>query len=84
MTRIGGKGSALRGLAYAVLGLGLVLYLGPFLIQLALLHLRRGEQHPLLETDIETGCALSGPPMRPILAGSTILPEQIAPERDAC
>lgn len=29
------KGSALRGLAYGVLGLGLVLYLGPFLIQLA-------------------------------------------------
>ena len=56
----------------------------PFLIQLALLHLRRAEQHPLLETEIETGRALSGPPMRPILAGSTILPEQIAPERDAC
>jgi len=35
VTRTVAKGSALRGLAYAVLLLGLVLYLGPFLIQVA-------------------------------------------------
>ena len=35
LARVFPKGSALRGLAYAVLGLGLILYLGPFLIQLA-------------------------------------------------
>ena len=56
----------------------------PFLIQLALLHLRRAEEHSLLETEIETGRALSGAPMRPTLAGGTILPEQtFALERDA-
>jgi hypothetical protein len=56
----------------------------PFLIQLALLHLRRAEQHPKPETDIETGRALSGSPMRPTSGGGAILPEQtFAPERDA-
>ena len=40
----------------------------PFLIQLALLHLRRAEQHPLPETEIKTGRAPSGPPVRPTSA----------------
>jgi hypothetical protein len=39
----------------------------PFLIRLAVLHLRRAEQHPLPEPEIESrALAVSPPPARPI------------------
>ena len=48
----------------------------PFLIQLALLHLRRAEKHLVPKTEIDR--PPSGPPVRPSSVGNTIQPSRAA------